>query len=355
MQDFQPGSRTLEQLLTGRLRQGEVMDEIWAFLEHEGGELDDVSWEIVGLGREIANKLNQKFCAVVMGSNIAAVAESLNHSGTDEAFILDAPDLATYSPELYTQAISKLIQDHTPQIVLCGATPNGSDLASRVAAKLGIGLVSDCVAFDLDEEGLLLQSKHTHEGKVCSTIVSPHVRPQLATVKPGAVEPKGLHSTKRVKVTKICPQLDIDTCSIKDTGSVRIDPVTLPVEEAEVIVAGGGGVGSAENFRLLEELARAFGGTIGASRVATDNRWVPRERQVGESGKTVKPKLYIACGISGSYHHVGGMKDSEIIVVINTDPDAPIFKLADAGIVGDLLHVVPAITSEIRREARKTK
>jgi len=331
------------------------MDELWVVLEQEEGELDDVSWEIVGQGREVSDRLNQRLCAVVMGSNIAAVGECLNDSGVDEAYLLDAPDLDTYSPELYTQALSKLIQDHAPQIVLCGATPNGSDLASRVAAKLRIGLVSGCVALDLDEEGSLLQSKHTHEGKVCSTIISPRVRPQIATVKPGAIESKGFHSTKRAKMTTISPQLDIDTCSIKYTGSVRIDPVTLPVEEAEVIVAGGRGVGSVENFRLLEELARAFGGTIGASRVATDNRWVPRERQVGESGKTVKPKLYIACGISGAYHHVGGMKDSEIIVAINTDPDAPIFKLADASIVGDLLQVVPAITSEIRREARKTK
>jgi len=333
------------------------MDQIWVVLEHEEGELDDVSWEIVAQGREVADKLNQRLCAVLMGSNIAAVGECLNHSGVDEAYLLDAPDLGTYSPELYTQALSKLIQERGPQTVLFGATPNGSDLASRVAAKLRIGLVSDCVALDLDEEGLLLQNKHTHKGKVCSTIISPQARPQLATVRPDTIEVKDLHSAKEMKVTKIPPQLDISKCSIKVTGSIRIDPVALPVEEADVIVAGGRGVGSGENFQLLEDAARAFGGTVAATRIAIDNRWVPRERQVGQSGTTVMPKLYIACGISGASHHVMGMKDSGFIVAINTDHDAPIFKLADVGIVGDLLHVVPAITNEVgqRREAREKK
>ena len=333
------------------------MDEIWVALEQEQGELDDVSWEIVGQGRELADKLSQRLCAVVMGSDLSALGEVLNHSGVDEAYMLDSPNLGTYSPELYAQALSRLIQERAPQIVLLGATPNGSDLASRVAAKLRIGLVSDCVALDVDEKGLLLQSKPTHKAKVCSTIVSPHVKPQLATIRPGTMEVKDLHSPKEIEITEISPQLDMSTCSIRITGSVRIDPVTLPVEEADVIVAGGRGVGSGENFRLLEEVARAFEGTVGASRVAVDNRWVPRERQVGQSGKTVKPKLYIACGISGSSHHVLGMKDSEIIVAINTDPDAPIFKLADVAILGDLLEVVPAITSEIAQQKgdRETK
>ena len=326
------------------------MDEIWVVLEQEQGELDDVSWEIVGQGIEIADKLSQRLCAAVMGGNISALGEVLNHSGVDEVYLLDAPNLGSYSPELYTQALSRLIQERAPQIVLFGATPNGSDLASRVAAKLGIGLVSDCIAFDLDEQGLLIQEKSTHKGKVCSTIISPHIRPQLATLRPGTIEVKDLHSTKEMKVTNISPRLDTGKCSIRSTGSIRIDPVTLPVEEADVIVAGGRGVGGVENFGILEALARALGGTIGASRVAIDSRWVPRARQVGQSGKTVKPKLYIACGISGASHHVLGMKDSEMIVAINTNPDAPIFKLTDVGIVGDLLQVAPAVTTEIRQQ-----
>jgi electron transfer flavoprotein alpha subunit len=333
------------------------VDEIWVVLEQEQGELDDVSWEIVGQGRELADRLNQRLCAVIMGSEISALGEVLNHRGVDEAYLLDSPNLGTYSPELYLQSLSKLIQECVPQVVLFSATPNGSDLSSRVAAKLRIGLVSDCVAFDLDEKGLLLQSKPTHKAKVCSTIVSPHVKPQLATIRPGTMEVKDLHSAKETKVTKMSPRLDTSKCSIRAAGFIKTDPLALPVEEADVIVAGGRGVGSGENFRLLEEVARAFEGTVGASRVAVDNRWVPRERQVGQSGKTVKPKLYIACGISGSSHHVLGMKDSEIIVAINTDPDAPIIKLADVAILGDLLEIVPAITSEIaqQREAREKK
>jgi len=328
------------------------MDEVWVVLEQKDGELDDVSWEIVGQGREIADKLKQRFCGVIMGSNIASVGEDLNHSGLDELYLVDNPDFGSYSPELFTQALSKLIQERVPQIVICGATPNGNDLASRVAAKLRVGLVSDCVALDLDEDGLFLMEKPTHNGKVCSTIVSPHVRPQMATVRPGTKEVKGFHSAKKTKVTTLALQFDIGKSRLKLTGSMRIDPVTLPLEEVDVVVAGGRGVGSGESFTILEEAARVLGGTVGASRIAIDNRWVIRERQVGQSGKTVKPKLYIACGISGSSHHVLGMKDSQIIVGINTDPDAPIFKIADVGIIADLLEVVPAITAEIDRRRR---
>ena len=238
-----------------------------------------------------------------------------------------------------------------------GATPNGNDLAARVAAKLKTGLVSDCIALDIDPKGLLVQEKPTHKGKVCSTIVSPRLRPQLATLRPEAMDIQPIQSTREMTMTKISPRLDTDKCAIRFIESIRIDPVTLPVEEADIIVSGGRGVGSLENFRILEETARALGGTIGASRVAIDNRWVPRQRQVGQSGKTVKPKLYLACGISGASHHVLGMKDSETIVAINTDPDAPIFKLADVGIVEDLRRILPAVTTEIhqRKAAKETK
>ena len=325
------------------------MDETWAVLEQYEGELENISWEMVAQAREIADKLKQRLCAVIMGRSISSVADSLNHSGVDEAYLLDDPNLGTYSPELHAHALSKFIQQRAPRIVLWAATPNGSDLAARVAARLGTGLVTDCIAFEIGEEGSLLHYKPTHKEKVCSTIMSPHTRPQLATVRPGTTEVKDVHSTKEIKSTKISPQLDVSTLPIRVTGLIKADPVSLPVEEADIIVSGGGGVGSEENFRLLEEAARALGGTIGASRIAIDNRWVPRERQIGQSGRTVKPKLYIACGISGASHHIMGMKDSGFIVAINTDPHAQIFRLADVGIVGDILQVVPAITSEINK------
>jgi len=333
------------------------MDETWIVLEQNEGELDDISWEIVTQGRGIAARLNQRLCAVVMGHNISAVGESLNNSGVDEVYLLDDPNLDTYSPEAYTQVLSELIQERAPQIVLCGATSNGNDLASRVAAKLGIGLVSDCISLDVGEEGFLLHYKPTYKEKVCSKIISPDNRPQLATVRPGMVEIIDFPTIKGVQVTKISPKLDPSKYCIRTTDLRKTDPVNLPVEEAEVIVSGGGGVGSEENFRLLEEVARSLGGTVGASRIAIDNRWVSRDRQIGQSGRTVKPKLYIACGISGASHHIMGMKDSKFIVAINTDPNAPIFKLSDVGIVGDLLQVVPAITSEIgqRKGASETK
>lgn len=328
------------------------MDEVWIILEQRDGMLDNISWDLVSQGREIADKLNQRLCAVVMGSDITAIGECLNYSGVDELYLLDNPNLNTYSCELYTQALSNLIQERVPQIVLWGATLNGNDLASRVAAKLKMGLISDCVAFDLDEQGLLLQTKPTYGEKVYSTIISVNTQPQLATMRPGIIEVKSIHSSKKVEVIKISPQFSTRKSFIRTTGFIKGDPLTLSPEEAEVIVAGGRGVGSGENFRLLEELAKALGGTVGASRIAVDNRWVSREKQVGQAGKIVKPKLYIACGISGSPRHTLGMKDSETIVAINTDPDAPIFKLADMGIIGDLLEVVPAITSEIKEIAR---
>ena len=333
------------------------MDEIWVVLEQEQGELDDVSWEIMGQGRAIADKLGGTLSAVILGSNVSAATEDLNHRGVDEVYLLDTPELGRYSPELYTEALAALIQSHSPEIVLLAATPNGSDLASRVAARLRIGLVSGCIALDVDPQGLLIQQKPTHKGKVCSAIVTPRTRPQLATLRPGAIEVKNVHTTKEMKVTRISPQLDTSGCTIRCTGFERVDPVTLSVDDVDIVVAGGRGVGNAENFQILEELARTLGGSIGASRVAIDNGWAPRVRQVGQSGKTVKPKLYIACGISGASHHVLGMKDSEMIVAINTDPDAPIFKVADMGIVGDLLHVVPAVTTEIRQRkvAKETK
>jgi len=333
------------------------MDETWIVLEQREGELDDISWEIVAQGREIAARLNQRLCAVIIGSNISSVAESIYRSGVDEAYLLDDPNLSAYSPELYTQGLSKLIQERVPRVVLWAATPNGSDLASRIAARLGVGLVSDCIAIEVGEKGSLLYYKPTHKEKVCSTIISPHTRPQLATVRPGMVEVIDFPTTKKVQVTEISPKLDPSKYSIRTTDLRKTDPVNLPVEEAEVIVSGGGGVGSEENFRLLSEAARSLGGTIGASRIAIDNRWVSRDRQIGQSGRTVKPKLYIACGISGASHHIMGMKDSKFIVAINTDPHAPIFKLSDVGIVGDLLHVVPAMTSEIgrRKGASETK
>jgi electron transfer flavoprotein alpha subunit len=331
------------------------MDEIWAVLEQYKGELDDISWEIVAQGREIGDKLNQRLCAVIMGSNISSLIDSLNHRGIDEAYLLDDPNLGTYLPELHAQALSKFIQERGPRIVLWAATPNGSDLAARIAARLGLGLVSDCIAFEVGEEGSLLHYKPTHKEKVCSKVISPHARPQLATVRPGSAEVKDLYSTKEVKITTISPQLDPSKCAIRATGVIKTDPVSLPVEEADIIVSGGGGVGSKDNFRLVEEAASALGGTIGASRIAIDNRWVPRERQIGQSGRTVKPQLYIACGISGASHHIMGMKDSEFIVAINTDPHAHIFRLADVGIIGDLFQVLPAITNEIRKRKGATE
>ena len=315
--------------------------------EQREGQLQEVSLELVSEGRKLADKLGERLGAVVIGSDIAKLAQPLVHLGADKVWLLDSPLLADYCPEFYTDALVRLIEANRPAIVLSGDTCIGRDLAPRLAARLKTGLVTECTTITLDQEGLVLHTKPSYEGKVSSTVVCLKARPQMATVMPGVMDTGVPDPSRTAEVVKLTPECN-GRLRIKVVGFTKADPKTVSLSEAESIVAGGGGVGSADNWRLIEELAEELVASVAASRIAVDAEWVTSDRQVGQTGKTVSPRLYVACGISGALQHTMGMKDSRLIVAINKDRNAPIFKVADVGIIGDLHEVVPAIIQHLR-------
>ena len=337
-----------------RLEEGCKVDKgIWILAEQREGELQEVSLELVCVGRKIADELGEQVFIVIAGSNIAGLADSVTGYGADKVYLLDSPLLAVYCGELYTEVLSDFIREQNPKIVLGAATPTGKDLAPRLAARLKTGLVSDCVTLGAGEDGLLVGTKPTYGGKVYSTIICPTAKPQMATIRPGVIEIKR-QDTKKVERILTIPQFNEKKSRTRLAGFVKADPKTISIDEAEVVVAGGRGMGSAENFRLLEELADTLGGSVAASLVPVDEGWVDRKKLVGQTGLTVSPKLYVACGISGAIHHILGMKDSRVIIAINKDSNAPIFKVADMGIVGDISKVLPVITHKLRELWKKT-
>ena len=325
---------------------------VWVYVEQREGQLEDINLQLVSGGRRLADKLGEKLSAVAVGSNTEELTGTLASYGTDRVCFLDNPLLLQYSPELYLEALSELFENENPSIVLCAASLIGRDIAPRLAARLKTGLVLDCIGLALNEEGLLLQTKLTHGGKVSSTVVCPASRPQIATVRADALEKGKSDTVRKPEVTVIKPKLNKKGSHIRVKDFIKGDLENIGIDEADVIVAGGRGVGNAENFGLLRKLAQSLGGVVAGSLVAVDEGWLPRERLVGQTGTIVSPKLYIACGISGASHHTLGMKDSATVIAINADPHAPIFKLSDVSIVGDILAVVPAITSKLKAIAK---
>lgn len=321
---------------------------VWVLVEWQGEEPAKVSLELLSEGLKITESLGEPLCAVVMGYNIPERIYKLVDYGAETVFAIEDPLLTDYQPEFYTDALSSLVEQEGPQVILCSDTLLGRDIASHLAAKLRTGLITDCIDIKLDESGVLYFTKPIHSGKVAATFICPTARPQMTTIKPGVMEMKVQTAGRQAKVVKVIASLRKDRSRVRVTGFLKGNPRTLDLGEADIIVAGGRGVGSASNFRLLEELADVLGATVAASRMAVDAGWVTKDKLVGQTGKTVAPKLYIACGISGASQHVLGMKDSDTIVAINTDSQAPIFKVADVKIAGDLLKVVPALTSKLR-------
>jgi electron transfer flavoprotein alpha subunit len=320
--------------------------EIWVLAEYDEGGLSDVSLELLSEGRRFADKLGDELSAVLVGHDNPALVNRLSDHGADRVYLVDSP-LLENSVELQAQALSSLIREQKPRILLCGSTSFGRDIAARLAAALKTGLASNCTALDLSEDGLLLQTKSVYRDKASATLICPTALPQIATVVPGVMDIKRAKIAKQAEVIRVDPRLDSSVPCAKVVRFAKGDPKTMSLEEAPIIVSGGRGVGSRENFQLLEKLAGVLGGVVAGSRMAVDEGYIPSTKQVGQTGKTVTPKLYIACGISGSVYHTMGMKDSKTIVVINKDRNAPMFNMADLGIVGDLLEIVPAITNEI--------
>jgi electron transfer flavoprotein alpha subunit len=323
---------------------------VWVFVEQDQGEAHPVSWELLGVGRNLATDLAVELSAFVLGANVSHLARQAFGYGADKVYLVDDPVLARYRTPPYLHAAVTLIRKYQPEIVLMGATGLGRDLAGAVATKLGAGLTADCTGLSVDKKRRLLeQTRPAFGGNIMATILTETARPQMASVRPfvmpappfqpgrtGEIASEPLGLTEDEITTRI-----LDVIPLASEG-------TVDIASADIIVSGGRGMVGPENFCLLEDLARVLGGVVGASRGAVSAGWMSHGRQVGQTGKTVKPKLYVACGISGAIQHLVGMQDSEHILAINKDATAPIFEVAHLGIVGDALEILPALTEKLR-------
>jgi electron transfer flavoprotein alpha subunit len=324
---------------------------VMVFVEWAKGEAADVSLELLNKGRNLSTELGGELQAVTIGGQDQRVVTLIVGYGTDRVFFLEHPLLLNEHPELYAWSLSQIIEEKRPNIVVFGASISGNDLAGRVAAHLRTGLITDCIDLSLNEQGLLLQTKLTHGGRISSTFICPDITPQIATVIPGVFEKKRQNLKKETQWEVFKPQLKEDERRLHITGRIKADPENITLDEAEIIVSGGRGMGSRENFELIRELAGNLGGVTGASLGAVDAELAPRKCLVGQTGMTVSPNLYIACGISGSIYHVLGMKDSKAIVAVNKDPKADIFKYSDMGLVGDAVEIIKTINRRLKLQA----
>jgi len=327
---------------------------VWIVCEQRKGVVGSISYELLGKGRELADDLGVGLAAVLMGKGIGARAEDLIARGADKVYVVDSAHLENYTPEPYTVVLEELIKKYRPEIVLCGATSTGRSLISRVAIRIDAGLTADCTGLEIDKEKkLLLQTRPAFGGNIMATIICPNHRPQMATVRHKVMKESEADPSRNGEIIKIKIDEGRLTSRTKLVDIVEEIEETINLAEADIIISGGRGVGGPENFNIIRELAKVLGGAVGASRSAVDADWIPYSHQVGQTGKTVCPKLYIACGISGQIQHLAGMSSSDVIVAINKDPDAPIFQVATYGIVGDLFEVVPALSKKFREVLKK--
>lgn len=323
---------------------------VWVFIEQTDGEAAKVSWELLGKGKELAAKLGVELCAVVIGHKVEQLCHEAFTYGAEKAYLLDAPLYADYRTQSYLEAMCHLIGQHKPEVILMGATGMGRDLAGAVATRVGTGLTADCTGLDIDEKRNLMQTRPAFGGNIMATIMCDKYRPQMSTVRPHVMQmPEPLPGAGgqiiRDGFTVAENQVLVKMLEIIRDGDSKHK---VDIGGAEFIISGGRGMMGPENFAMLEELAKELNGVVGASRSAVDAGWMPHDRQVGQTGKTVRPKIYIACGISGAIQHLVGMQDADLIIAINRDKDAPIFEVAHYGIVGDLFQIVPALTRKIR-------
>jgi electron transfer flavoprotein alpha subunit len=322
---------------------------VWVFAEQRNSQIKGVSFELLAKARELADALKTEVCAVCFGHSVAAIEELIT-SGADKVYVVDSPDLTTNPEDLLTHYLSGMVRQYKPEIVLAGATALGRAFFPRVAAAVQCGLTADCTGLEIDlEKRQLLQTRPTFGGNILATIICPSGRPQMATVRPRVFKKNRPDAQRKGQI------INLDFAKEGRTSRTRllsfVEDVTekIKLDEADIIVSGGRGLGKPENFKLIEELARALGAALGSSRPPVDEGWVPYSHQVGQTGKTVCPKLYIACGISGAVQHLAGMQTSDVVVAINSDPAAPIFEIATYGLVGDLFKIVPVLIREIKR------
>lgn len=322
---------------------------VWVFAEQRDGKLQKVSLELLGKGREIADKLGTELSAVLLGSNAADMAKELIAYGADKVLYADSPLLKHYTTDAYAKVICDMVKERKPEVIFIGATFIGRDLGPRVSARLSTGLTADCTGLDVEEETKnLLMTRPAFGGNLMATIACADHRPQMSTVRPGVFEKLKKDNSRKGEIVKVKFDLTESDIRTKVDEVVKLAKNIVDIGEAKVIVAGGRGVGSKENFDILKELAEVMGGTIAGSRAAIDSGWLDKAYQVGQTGKTVRPDIYIACGISGAIQHLAGMQDSGYIIAINKDEDASIMKVADLAIVGDYKKVVPELVAGIK-------
>jgi electron transfer flavoprotein alpha subunit len=346
--------------MSGAALDGSSYRDIWVFAEIMGGKPARVVLELLGAGRRLADQVGQRLCAVLLGEGCGALPEELLAHGADRVYVADHPALAVLRDEPYAAVLAAAVNQYRPSVLLFGATAAGRSLAPRLAARLRTGLTADCTGLDIDPvSGNLLQTRPAFGGNIMAAIVCPDHRPQMATVRPGVLKQQREERPPRVPhpegtgrgsedVVRLETGDDLLAARTVVSGFVLQETETVNLEDASIIVAGGRGLGSAENFALVRELAMLLGGAVGASRAAVDEGWVSPVHQIGQTGKMVAPRVYIACGISGAIQHLVGMQGAEIVVAINKNPDAPIFKAATYGLVGDVVQILNQLIEQLQ-------
>ena len=334
---------------------------VYVFAQQVDNELSSIAFELLGKAKELAAPLNTEVTAVLIGSGVKGLVDQLAEYGADKVIVVDDPELKEYRTEPYAHALSSVINEYKPEIVLVGATAIGRDLGPRVSARVATGLTADCTVLEIGDFPLnaipgqeqkhnqLLMTRPAFGGNTIATIACPDNRPQMATVRPGVMQKIDPIAGAKAEVIEYNPGFTPDNKYVEILDIVKELSDTVDIMDAKILVSGGRGVGSAENFKMLQDLADVIGGTVSCSRAVVDNGWLPKELQVGQTGKTVRPNVYFAIGISGAIQHTAGMEESDLIIAINKDDSAPIFDVADYGIVGDLNKIVPKLTEELKK------
>ena len=334
---------------------------VYVFAQQVDNELSGIAFELLGKAKELAADLSTDVTAVLIGSGVKGLVVQLAEYGADKVIVVDDPELKEYRTEPYAHALASVINEYKPEIVLVGATAIGRDLGPRVSARVATGLTADCTVLEIGDfpinpvpnqeqkHNQLLMTRPAFGGNTIATIACPDNRPQMATVRPGVMQKIDPIAGAKAEVIEYNPGFTPNNKYVEILDVVKELSDTVDIMDAKILVSGGRGVGSAENFKILQDLADVIGGTVSCSRAVVDNGWLPKELQVGQTGKTVRPNVYFAIGISGAIQHTAGMEESDIIVAINKDETAPIFDVADYGIVGDLNKIVPKLTEELKK------
>lgn len=334
----------IESVESGRAVDLSAYRNVWVFAEQRKGALSGVVAELLGEGRKLADAIGCELCAALLGDGVGGLASELISYGADTVYLADSPLLSTYTTDGYAKVLCDAVREHKPEVVLYGATHIGRDLAPRVAARLGTGLTADCTKLEIDpEDKKLRQTRPAFGGNLMATIVCPDHRPQMSTVRPGVMDKARQDGCRTGEIVALPMSLEPSDIRTQVLEVVKSAKEIVSLTDAEIIVSGGNGLGSADGFKLMKEFADAVGGVVGASRAAVDNGWIDHSHQVGQTGTTVKPRIYFACGISGAIQHLAGMQTSDIIVAINKNAVAPIFDVADYGLVGNLYEIVPLL------------